>query len=61
MKEENKVAQAVREAMLKAAKKGENVKAKVGEISREAVKSALERTELTRDAVIPRKTALPCE
>ena len=38
MKEENKVAQAVREAMLKAAKKGENVKAKVGEISREAVK-----------------------
>ena len=51
MKKENKVTQVVREAMVKVAEKGENVKAKVGEISREAVKSALEKTELTREAV----------
>ena len=39
--EESKVTQTVREAVVKTAKKGEGLKTKVGEITREAVKKAL--------------------
>jgi MoaA/NifB/PqqE/SkfB family radical SAM enzyme len=48
---ESQVTRTVREAVVKAAEKGEDLKTRVAEITRDAVKKALEKTEPTREKV----------
>ena len=48
---ESEVTKAVREAVVKAVEKGEDIKEKTGGITRDAVKKALEGAEVTREKV----------
>jgi hypothetical protein len=50
-KKESQVIRTIREALVKASEKGEDLKSKVAEITRDAVKKALEKTDQTQEKV----------
>ena len=50
-KKESQVIRTIREALVKASEKGEDLKTKVTQITRDVVKKALEKTDQTQEKV----------